>query len=234
MTFHTKALGKNLVFPNLKIGNDRIQFTPTYNYLGLHLDSKLDFKKQVDNVAQKLEHKSYLYRRVRNNMTEEVAKDVLKTMLLPIVDYGDLIYSPCINTHLWKLQLIVNKNLRTCLWKKGTTNTEKLLKEANINFLADRREKHLQQKAFDLSLDIRAVDRRNIRTRKHDERLLKVTRPKNPIYRQSLEYRAAMKWNSFDIKVRAFKTREQFKQWNDGKYKDKIKSLPDLVPMGQR
>ena len=228
MTFANKALANILIHPSLTISNNLIMYTPTYNYLGLHLDNMLDFKKQVDTIAHKLEYKSYMFRRIRNNMTEDAAKKVLKSMILPIADYGDLIYGMCIKTHLWKLQLVINKALRTCLRNKGTTNTEKLLKAADINYLEDRREQHLMQKAFDVSLDIIALDRRIIRTRQHDERLLKVTRPKNPIYRRSIEYRVAIAWNKLDNSIRAYKSREQFKQWNDGKYKDKLKLLPDL------
>ena len=180
-------------------------------------------------VNHKLEHKMYLFRKIRWNLTEDAAKKILKAMILPVADYGDLVYGTCIKTHIAKLQLVINKGLRTCLKDRNTINTEKLLKLADINYLEDRRDKHLLQKAFEVSLDIKAVDRRNIRTRAHDERLLKVKRPKNPIYSRSLEFRVATTWNKLDITTRALKTKEQFKQWNDGKYKDKIKMLPDLV-----
>ena len=164
-------------------------------------------------------------------LTEKAAVDVLKTMILPITDYGDICYMVAIKTHILKLQNAINKGLRTALCHRGTINTEKLMKVAKLNSLEDRREQHLSHKAFLQSLNINLVDRRPIRTRAHDERLLKVKRPLNPNYRKSLEYRLSMRWNSFENETRAIKEENQFKQWNDNIYKAKLKALPD-IPLG--
>ena len=228
MTFTTKALAKTLIRPPLTIGNDNIHYAPTYPYLGLTLDNMLNYKKHVNILERNLEHKTFILRKARKNMTEEVAIKVLKNMIIPIADYGDICYKISTKTHQNKIQLVINKALRTCIKDRGTINTEKLMKVADINYLSDRREQHQLQLAFNMSQDNRAIDRRNIRTRAHDERLLKVTRPKNPAYRHSVEYRLATTWNSLDTSIRSFTTKTQFKQWNDNIFKEKRNKLPNI------
>ena len=48
------------------------------------------------------------------------------------------------------------------------------------------------------------------------------------MYRKSMEYRVSMRWNSFENDTRAINEEQQFKQWNDGIYKNKIKAFPDI------
>ena len=43
-------------------------------------------------------------------MTEKAAVDVLKTMILPVTDYGDICYMIAIKTHISKLQNAINKS----------------------------------------------------------------------------------------------------------------------------
>ena len=224
----TKTLDNTWIKPILKINNDIVDFAPTYKYLGMTLDNKLTFKKHIDIVEKSIDYKTYLFRHARKNMTEKAAVGVLKTMILPVPDYGDICYMVAIKTHIVKLQNAVNKGLRTALCHRGTINTEKLLKVAELNYMEDRREQHFSHKAFLQSLNINLIDRRPIRTRAHDERLLRVTRPLNPMYRKSAEYRLSMRWNSFEKETRSITNEMQFKQWNDGIYKEKIKAFPDI------
>ena len=199
--------------------------------LGMTLDNKLNFKRHIDILEKSLDYKNYLFRHARKNMSEKAAVDVLKTMILPVTDYGDICYMVATKTHILKLQNALNKSLRTALCHRGTINTEKLMKVAGINYLNDRRDQHLSHKALIQSLNINLVDRRPIRTRAQDERLLKVNRPLNPSYTHSIEFRLANRWNSFEIDTRAIRDENQFKQWNDNLYKEKLKALPD-IPQG--
>ena len=229
MTFTTKALANRLVRPKLKIGVDKIEYSPTYCYLGLTLDSMLTFKKHIDIVKRNAEHKVYLLTKVRKTLPDSAALKIVKSMILPAVDYSDIVYMTATKTHLDKIQQIIDKGVRISLRNKNTINAEKLRKVAKINLLADRRQAHLTKTAFVSSLDDKVIDKRNIRTRAHNARLIKVKRPKNPAYRKSLEFRIAMTWNSLDVQTRAIKDYSAFKRWLDKTLVDKLKKLPDIV-----
>ena len=165
VTFTTRALTKRLRRPKLQIGNDKIDNAPSYNYLGLTLDNQLNLKKQIGITRRNVEHKLYMFRRVRRNLPVAASLNVVKTMLLPILDYGDLIYGVAPPTTLDNLQPLVNNALRTVYWNKGTKNHEKLHKLAELNLLKQRREMHLLMHSFKASLDLARRDNRPIRTR---------------------------------------------------------------------
>ena len=74
--------------------------------------------------------------------------------------------------------------------------------------------------AFNYSINADHVDIRDIRTRAHDERLVKVIRPKNPFYRKSYEFRVSTLWNSFNNDIRSYKENEKFQRWNKKRFKD--------------
>ena len=84
----------------------------------------------------------------------------------------------------------------------------------------DRRTMHLNTAAFDFSMVEVNIDSRDIRTRAHDERLVKIIRPKNPFYRKSYEFRVSSLWNSFDNEIRAHTEKDKFQRWNKKRYKD--------------
>ena len=59
-----------------------------------------------------------------------------------------------------------------------------------------------------------AIDIRPIRTRQHDQRLLKQSRSLNPAYVRSLEYRLAGAWNKLLVETRSIKEGPKFTKWN--------------------
>ena len=122
VTFTTRALSKKLHRPKLKLGDEKIVNAPSYNYLGMTLDNKLNMKKQIGITKRNVEHKLYMFRRVRHNLPEKASLTVVKTMLLPILDYGDLIYSVAPVTILENLQpcLIVPSEQCIGMLKLGT------------------------------------------------------------------------------------------------------------------
>ena len=79
-------------------------------------------------------------------------------------------------------------------------------KLADLNLMKHRREIHLLKHAFNASLKDMNIDKRPLRTRAHDARLLKVSRVKNPIYRKSLIHRDAILWNQQKLPTRMLRT----------------------------
>ena len=67
--------------------------TVTYNYLGVKLDRSLPLRKQIDITYKKASGKLYLLRRIRPQLTVEVALTICKTMLIPLFTYCSIISS---------------------------------------------------------------------------------------------------------------------------------------------
>ena len=83
--------------------------------------------------------------------------------------------------------------------------------------------------SFRASLKYDRIDHRPIRTRAHDERLIRNIRDKNPVYMKSLLFRTATTWNRLDNEIRRYKNETEFKAWLKKEYDKKIESLPDIA-----
>ena len=145
-------------------------------------------------------------------------------MLLPVIDYGSLLYTVAKNSAKNKLQLLINKGMRSTYFDGGTKNTVKLQKKGGVLSLNDRVDKLLHIESFKMSLCQEKLDIRNIHTRAHDQRLLKQKRVGNPAYRKSLEFRTVTKWNSLDVNIRKIDDMPSFRTWLDSFFKNKLES----------
>ena len=79
---------------------------------------------------------------------------------------------------------------------------------------------HINTAAYKLTQVEANLDNRDIQTRAHDGKLLKVTWPKDPLYRRSLEYRLPTAWNDLLVETRNLDNMA-FQAWNKKFYLDK-------------
>ena len=135
---------------NFSIDGQAILQTPHYRYLGLELDSHMNFKSHLNTSQKSLCYKSYLTSKIRYSVTKAAALDIIKSKILPVIDYGHLIYGAGNKGSLDKLQTILNRILRLCFFLDRDAPLDALLKSAEINLLADRREKALTMASFSL------------------------------------------------------------------------------------
>ena len=213
LTFTTKALNRTLVRPRLWLQGEKIEHAPTYKYLGITLDTMMKFSKQVNNLEKNAKHKLYLLKNIRYDMDVIASEKVFKTMLIPTIEYGDIFYGVASKTNLNKIQVVVNKALKTVYKKRHLTSSAILHRKAKFNRLKDRRDMKLHAAAFKASMQDTNLDVRPIFTRHRDARLLKQKRPRNPAYEKSLEYRKACCWNALGIQTRKIKGEKEFEKW---------------------
>ena len=214
MVFGNKALRKKLVRSTPILQNSPVTYAPTYKYLGVTLDPLLNFSHHVPTVKHSVRHKVYLFNRSKFDLPEKESVKIVKTMILPVVDYCDVFYDVAGQTSLEGIQILINKSLKIAYRRSGILNTAALHRKAKLNKLKDRRHYHLMEMAFKASLDETALDIRPIRTRLHDQRLLKQSRSLNPAYTRSLEYRLAGAWNKLQVVTRSIKEGPKFTKWN--------------------
>ena len=98
---------------NIGILQNRIEFVNTFKYLGIHLDPKMSFHHQFKETYKLASFKLLLLKRVRPVITEFTALIIVKSMLLPYLDMGNLFLSSQPLNELSKLDVILNTALRT-------------------------------------------------------------------------------------------------------------------------
>ena len=148
--------------------NERLSRVPFYKYLGVYLDCTFNFNKHIDNNRKIISHKLYLLSRIRQYINEHTAISIYRTMIAPIMDYGDIVYAGTNVENLDKLQRLQNRGLRICINESHYIPTILLHQRCEIPNLKTRRTCNIRKYMNKQQDNVDIVVNRNIRTRRHD------------------------------------------------------------------
>lgn len=115
----------------IKIGNDIIKRVECVKYLGVFIDDKLNFNKQMDTVCKQLASKINFFKRISRKLTPETKKIIYNAIILPHIDYCATLYINCNKEHMKMLQKLQNREMRIILKCEFRKHTEEMLKELN-------------------------------------------------------------------------------------------------------
>ena len=150
--------------------------------------------------------------KVRKFLTEATALKIYKSMIIPYMDYGDVIYNPANRDGLDKLQRLQNRCLKICMNYNARFSTKELHVVTNTPMLAKRRECHINNFMYGQAQKGALLDNRNINTRAHDAPLFIVKVPKNETYKRSIEFAGASLWNELPVNTRNIDNVQEFKR----------------------
>ena len=140
MDFHRT---RNTLLPKLKLKETSIQLVETHKFLGLILDSKLNFLPHIKYIKTKCQKSLNLLRTLASTewgSNKDQLLKIYRTTVRPILDYGSIIYGSAPKSYLKMLEPIQNQALRLCLGAFRTTNAHSLHVEANEPPLEIRRQ----------------------------------------------------------------------------------------------
>ena len=143
---------------------------------------------------------------MRKYITQDVALRIYKTMILPILEYGDILYDGTSNKLTGKLQTLQNRCLRTCLIPKQHIPTIRMHEICKIANLKPRRKMHLQLCMFRQRNNPAIVNTRNVCTRLHDAVLFNTLKPNSGKYKVNVFYKGAMACNTLSVVARNAQT----------------------------
>lgn len=92
----------------IKIGNDAIEFSDTVKNLGLIMDCRLNWNDQVNAVCNKVYKALHSLVVVRSSTPQHTRLLLARSLIIPLFDYGDILYSLISMKNLRKLQLAFN------------------------------------------------------------------------------------------------------------------------------
>ena len=92
MLFGTKYMLKKLDKPKVKLDGSILGNVDHYKYLGVILDSSLNFIKHINNIIKMVSHKLNLLSKTRQFITQAASVRIYNSMILPYMDYGDVVY----------------------------------------------------------------------------------------------------------------------------------------------
>ena len=190
---------KNLPDFEIQYDNEPLQIVTSYKYLGMTNDSQLNYKLHINKVVSSVSCKLKLFQRMRNFLNVKAALLVYKSMMLPILEYGDVFLSAASVAGRKKLQTLQNKGLRCALNKGMEESSDVTHLEAGLLKLKYRREQHVLNFMYDWSLDSSKLKKSpalGVKTRSQSKRLLKIKKTRTEKYKKCLAYNGPSKWNA--------------------------------------
>ena len=206
-----KSQTRKITEHSLLMNRTKLDRVSSYNYLGVHLDMNLNFHKYLQGCIQRATHKIYMLSKIRRYIDVNTATTIYKTMILPVMEYGDVVYENSDLKLLDKLQILQNRALRICLNRQVHIPVILLHQECKIAKLKARRIAHLRMFMFKQKHNEMIVNRREVFTRAHDALLFTVIRPNNEKYKRNVYYKGALKWNELSVENRNIDKYENFK-----------------------
>ena len=128
MAFGSRQKVKRAKNSEIKQGGEVLKQVPSYKYLGMILDSTLNYNLHVNQVIRTVLHKLMLLTKMKKYLRDDAALSVFKSMSMmpPYFDYADVIFDKALNKDINKLQRLQNKCLRLCMGKERRFSTEGL------------------------------------------------------------------------------------------------------------
>ena len=231
MVFGGVQLLKNLPLFEMKLKGETLERVTSYKYLGVTLDSQLNYNAHISKTISCATGKLKQFQRMRSFLNTKAATLVYKSMLLPILEYGDILITATSNVNKKRLQILQNKGLRCALNKGIETSTAELHREAKLLRLKYRREQHLLNFMYDqaqIPALLKTRSKSGVRTRSSNKKIMKLKKPRTERFKKCLAYKGPKTWNNLPESMHHIQTKGPFKllvsRMIDSKSKESVKN----------
>uniref|UniRef100_A0A6G5ACH5 Putative tick transposon n=1 Tax=Rhipicephalus microplus TaxID=6941 RepID=A0A6G5ACH5_RHIMP len=109
-----------------------------YKYLGLHICSNFHWDRHIDYISNNAMMKLHFLRRSLRYSSYDTKILAYKSLIQPILDYGNIIWDPYTNVNIHKLDRIQNKAVRFIFKKYGPTSVSELVAKAGFKRTSER------------------------------------------------------------------------------------------------
>ena len=185
--------------------NQKLSYVNSFKYLGIDIDRNLNMKNYFDTVFKLINHKLYLLKLIRPSMTIDASLAVGKSMILSLIDYGNIFLTTLTQDDKSDLQKLQNKILRCCLniVDPLDINTLEMHNMVNVEMVDKRRTTSL------LTIIHNGVNNNKfemlnheVQTRYNDGKKIDLIRPRNEQVRKSSLYVGTASWNRLSLDMR--------------------------------
>ena len=209
--FGTRQRTKSINDFDLKLNDTLLHKEPFSKYLGITLDSHLTYKQHVNQCIKIVSHKIYLLAKIRQFINECTPLFIYKSMIAPIIDYGDIIYMGGTEDNLSKLQKLQNRGLRICLKIQHHIPIILLHQQAEIPNLKTKHACNIKKYMYKQQCQLNLVKAPVVNTRMNKAIVFKTQKPNIEKFKKNLLYVGAMTWNSMKPEIRNIESYEGFK-----------------------
>ncbi len=189
-----------------------IETVNTFKYLGLYLDSHLQFGPHIDQVVDKATAKLSLLYKTRWLFDQETALTLYKSLVTPHFDYGTVVYEVSPQYQLQRLQVIQNAAARMILLEEEYFPVYEMHEKLNIDMLATRRCKSMVKIIYTCLHDkepsylydkLKPVNYGNRVTRVAASGVLEVPKTNAKYDQYAFGFRAPVQWNLTKVELKS-------------------------------
>lgn len=120
MLFITKNTNVQDAFHEIIVGNKKILRTETYNYLGLVLDSQLNWSSHIEHIAKKISPYTYVFFNLRRYLSSNLLETLYFAFIQSQLSYLLPIWGGAPNVYFSILSSLQNKILRIINFKPAS------------------------------------------------------------------------------------------------------------------
>jgi hypothetical protein len=207
--------------PILRLKGDVVKEVPTHKHLGLTFNQTLTWTDHIDALISKGAKCVGLLRRISRDVPRECLEILYKSMVRPILEYGDIIFDGCTDTSAKRLENVQRQAGLTCTGAYKHTKHTKLLEELGWPPLSQRRKQHRMNVMFKLQRGMAPQYLLNLcppltrdRTSYNLRTGSNITMPqlKTTTYQNSFFPKSIKNWNELAVKDREIGTIQTFKE----------------------
>ena len=100
----------------LRIDEDELEKVTSYKYLGVIINETVNWSEHIEMIQRKVLQRLGMLRRIKHLLPQSTREVVVNTLILPLLDYGDLVWGDKSNDTLMNsLQVLQNKAAKEVL-----------------------------------------------------------------------------------------------------------------------
>ena len=97
---------------NIKFADTPIRITHSAKYLGLIIDSNLDYKQHINMLECKVGRAIGILYKLKNTFFQIIMKQLYFALIHPLLLYSNITWGSTFSTYLHRLQILQNKAVR--------------------------------------------------------------------------------------------------------------------------
>ncbi len=208
----------------LRIDEDELEKVTSYKYLGVIINETVNWSEHIEMIQRKVLQRLGMLRRIKHLLPQSTREVVVNTLILPLLDYGDLVWGDKSNDTLMNsLQVLQNKAAKEVLNMRSYDSSTLALQSLYWRPLKFRRQFHRSQFVYksienntvDFQFDNRSGSEVHLyNTRMKDQLRLPATNTNWGQLRTN--YHFIKEWNTLPKTVTNANTKANFKSafWN--------------------
>ena len=221
MVIDTRQNFKNSDLINIYLNDEILQKTDTQRLLGITIDQTLSWNFQIDSICLNIARRITLMKQLSKYVNKESLKQYYISYVLPIFDYGCIIWSRCSVANTNRLLKLQKRAARIILRCDILTPSENMFNELQWLSFPKRVQYHtiaMMHKDFNghapayiSNMFIKTSDIHDRCLRSSDNNELRVPFSKTRYYENSFSVNGAKLWNSLPTNIKQISNINSFK-----------------------